>query len=159
MDQYVSKPIKAELLRDLLIQFQTELKKNMNEKSQEMESAASLLQGQHVQEFDYDKALLSADVEIVRIIGDSFLEACPQYQDEIMDAIQRQDSELLYRSAHTLKGLVGNFGAEPVEFLARDLELSGKNNRFQGTTDTLQHLLSELALMNLALRKFLASQE
>lgn len=162
MDHYLSKPIKAELLRELL----EKLAQNTDLTSDGLKPTATTdmnnppLKTDMSTEntsFDYSAALLNADTEIVSIIGHSFLDACDQYKDEIADAVARQDSELLYRSAHTMKGLVGNFCAVPVEALARELEHFGKTNDLSLAAAKQAELFVQLEQMNAALKKFLAS--
>lgn len=162
MDYYLSKPIRAELLRELLKQ----LAQNTNvTKEQALESAKTDMNNPTSKtdmptentSFDYEAALLNADTEIVNIIAHSFLDACDQYKAEIADAVARQDSELLYRSAHTLKGLVGHFCAVPVESLARELEHFGKTNDLSMAAPKQVELFTQLDQMNTALKKFLAT--
>ena len=64
--------------------------------------------------FDFTKAMLDGDEEIIQIITPMFLEGCDKQVEEIQSAIRDKDAELLYRSAHTFKGLVGNFNAKPI---------------------------------------------
>lgn len=162
MDYYLSKPVRAELLRELL----EKLARDTNFSSEAMQQIPktdmnhSLLKTDMLTEttsYDYEAALLNADAEIVSIIGQSFLDACDQYKAEIADAVARQDSELLYRSAHTMKGLVGNFCAVPVETLARELEHFGKTNDVSLVAAKQAELFVQLDLMNAALKKFLSS--
>jgi len=162
MDYYLSKPIKAELLRELLKKLaqntngiakraQQSTKTDMNNPPSKTDMPTENTS------FDYEAALLNADTEIVNIIGNSFLDACDQYKAEIADAVARQDSELLYRSAHTMKGLVGNFCAVPAESLARELEHLGKTNDLSLAAAKQVELFTQLDQMNAALKKFLAT--
>ena len=64
---------------------------------------------------------------------------------EILRAIETRDFKLLRRAAHTLKGSVTYFGAEPLVQTALDLENHGRNESWDGCAELLPTLESELA--------------
>ncbi len=64
---------------------------------------------------------------------------------EILRAIETRDFKLLRRAAHTLKGSVTYFGAEPLVQVALDLENHGRNESWDGCAELLPTLESELA--------------
>jgi len=153
MDHYLSKPIKSGLLENLLRQYQgaTPL---LIERTKDMTDAPSE-RYTHSANFDYTHALQSADQEIIHIIGHSFLDVCDQYIAELSNAIAVQDPELLHRSAHTIKGVVGNFCAYPIEELTLKLEHKGKEGNFDGTSELLSKISAELHLLTAELKKLL----
>jgi len=154
MDHYLSKPVKSELLKEMLHKYQKTRRLNMENIA--TNTSAEMAQDNQAEPlFDYHQALQSADWEIVKIIGQSFLDACDPHLAEIDDAINRQDAELLHRSAHTMKGLVGNFYAQPVERLAQQLEIKGKNRDFSQVREIQEQMVKEIHLMNQALKNFL----
>ncbi len=69
----------------------------------------------------------------------------------IRRAIETRDSKLLRRSAHTLKGSVLYFGAEPLIKAALALETIGRAESFEGTSEMLITLEQELARVVAAL--------
>jgi HPt (histidine-containing phosphotransfer) domain-containing protein len=75
--------------------------------------------------------------------------------EEIQSAIQTANAELLHRSAHTFKGLVGNFNAKPLEQLSKAIELKGKQADFSGVEDLFAELLKLLGPLKLALEQYL----
>ncbi|MEB0139223.1 MULTISPECIES: response regulator [unclassified Undibacterium] len=153
MDHYVSKPLKAEVLQTLLNRYQT---KPVPEITMLTSPPIPALPGAlHDRDFDYRQALLGADEEIVKIIGQSFLDVCDQYISELADAIASHDAELLHRSAHTMKGVVGNFQAQPMESLAQVLENRGKQSDFSDVAALLADLSAELEHLRSALTAFL----
>ncbi|MBC3863636.1 PAS domain S-box protein [Undibacterium jejuense] len=154
MDHYLSKPIKAALLQNFLSQYQQlaspmVIERNINMTEVSYERTAEF------PHFDYAHALQSADSEIVHIIGHSFLDVCNKYIAELSDAVTAKDPELLHRSAHTMKGVVGNFCAYPIEELAFKLEQKGKDKNFEGTSELLTEIAGELKLLTVELKKFL----
>lgn len=158
MDHFLPKPVKPEQLKELLQAYtqraheQTGVdQRNTNNhiiKARRMHDAS---RGQ----FDYQEALLHADIEILQIMTPLFLADSARHMQEIKDAIAQGNAPLLYRSAHTLKGLVGSFRAAPVEDLAKALELKGKQAEFDRVGFIFEEMEIQVAQMNLALRGFL----
>jgi HPt (histidine-containing phosphotransfer) domain-containing protein len=62
---------------------------------------------------------------------------------------------LLQRSAHTLRGIVGHFGAAPVETLSRQIELLGAKGTVDQATALVAQLETELKALDQALTRFL----
>lgn len=158
MDHYLSKPIKSESLKELITQITRH--KTLHSKDvlasdallvtlsettlpAEQSDPSSLTADSN--SFDFSQAILEGDEEILQIITPMFLEGCDKQVAEILSAIECQDAELLYRSAHTFKGLVGNFNAKPIETLAKALELKGKQQDFSDTA-SLYAEMSDLIL-------------
>jgi HPt (histidine-containing phosphotransfer) domain-containing protein len=56
------------------------------------------------------------------------------------DSIEQRDADALYRSAHTLKGAISNFGFGDALDAAAQLERAGKDGDF----DSASHLLPRL---------------
>ncbi|MFZ6849883.1 response regulator [Undibacterium sp. RuRC25W] len=144
MDHYLSKPIKAGQLQSLLSEYQKELPESVSAKENMNSSDA----------FDYLHAMQSADQEIIQIIAQSFLDAYEQYLSEISAGISTQDAELLHRSAHTMKGVVSNFCAYPIEELADKLEKKGKEKHFDGAEQLLATMRIELTKFTDTLKQF-----
>ncbi|MFZ6772649.1 PAS domain S-box protein [Undibacterium sp. SXout7W] len=157
MDYYVSKPINSERLRELLHQCKktSDMHPASGDNMENILSVQTTMSHQML-EYDYEQALQTADLEIVGIIGYSFLDDCPKQLSSLNEAVQNNDAELLHRTAHTIKGLVGNFNAQPAEELAKELEHKGKSNNFDQVAQLSQDLQRELERMNASLRKYLA---
>ncbi len=75
-------------------------------------------------------------VELVRI----FLDDYPQSLSAIDEAVAKRDARKLERAAHTLKGAVANFGAEPVVQHAFALERIGKTGDLSHANENLRQL-------------------
>jgi len=148
MDHYLSKPIKATQLQNLLRQYQKAIPVTSTTKDIMMNANS----------FDYSQALQSADQEIIQIIAQSFLDAYEGYVKEIADAIATQDGELLHRSSHTMKGVVSNFCAFPIETLAEKLEKKGKGLQFDGAEELLSEMRNELTMFTTALKQLMAEK-
>src|SRR5690242_8301632 len=66
-----------------------------------------------------DRALLG---ELVGV----FLAECPRWQLELRAAVDRQEAAGVERLAHTIKGSMGQFGADAAFTAAERLELMGR---------------------------------
>lgn len=102
--------------------------------------------------FDYRQALAQSDAVVVRIIAESYRQNWPVQLRTLQQALARGDARQLQHAAHSLRGLVGNFGAAPAEGLSRQLELLGA----KGTTAEAAPLLTELEEQLQALDQALA---
>ncbi|MFZ6819177.1 PAS domain S-box protein [Undibacterium sp. Ji22W] len=162
MDHYLSKPIKSDNLRESLdlIAAHKDIKNahigagRIAEISDEIMSQPTSL---NAHRFDFYEALSQGDEEILHIITPMFLESCDKQLDEIRQAIQTTDAELLYRSAHTFKGLVGNFNAKPIVSLAKAIELKGKNHDFTDVEHLFSDMLEFIDPLKVALTQYLAA--
>ncbi|MDA0770134.1 MAG: hypothetical protein BZY79_06305 [SAR202 cluster bacterium Casp-Chloro-G4] len=75
-----------------------------------------------------DEALAQMDNDetLLREIINIFLEHSVSYLDNLRHAIMEGDSDEVYRTAHTLKGAVGNFPATAAFEAALKLEMMGR---------------------------------
>ncbi len=106
--------------------------------------------------FDYTAALAQADAMVVRIIGDSFRSNWPDQIRNMRQALAQNDAPLMQRSAHSLRGLLGNFGAEPAEALSRKIEVLGAKGSTAEAAPLLPQLETELKTLDQALARFLS---
>jgi CheY-like chemotaxis protein len=145
MDEYISKPLDTERLRSILA--------TIVPGSPETESAPV---PREETAFDYEQALGTADAWVIETIGQAFLDDCPRQIRELVDALESGDQALLLRSAHTLRGLVGNFNALRIEALARELEQPGSLLDLPKARAVLQSLMAEIDALSRALADLLA---
>jgi PAS domain S-box-containing protein len=106
MDDYISKPIKADDLYTLLHRTATQPTKAKPS----------------VAAFDYGRALAKADAEVVEVIAPMFITGYGEDLASLQAAVAEGDCKRGARAAHTLRGIVGNFNAEPVVLAARTIE-------------------------------------
>jgi CheY-like chemotaxis protein/anti-sigma regulatory factor (Ser/Thr protein kinase) len=71
-------------------------------------------------------ARVDGDPELLQEVVGLFLDDAPRLLSEVRAAVTRRDAPVLERTAHTLKGCVGNFGAKKVFDMARRLEEIGR---------------------------------
>ena len=142
MDEYLSKPLSSEKMRSLLQQV----------------TPASRQAEQH-QAFDYAAALNQIDAWVIETIGQAFLDESDVLLDEMRSAIEAQDQVLLVRSAHTLRGLAGNFNAKGVEDLTRKIEKHAEQVAVADIEQLFGRLQSEMSKLKSALADYLATMK
>ena len=69
---------------------------------------------------------LGGDEELFRQIAAMFVADWPETQARLRRALQAGDAEVLRTAAHSVKGAVMNFAAEPAALAARTLEMACK---------------------------------
>jgi len=140
MDDYIAKPIKADELFALL---------HPSRLADTVAAEAAAV----VEAFDYAAALGEVDPEIVEVIAPLFVEACPDDLARLKQGMAEGDLALARRQAHTLRGLAGNFGAQPVVREARTIEEALQRGAVDVARDALPVLEVELAALIEVLRE------
>ncbi|MFN7936125.1 MAG: Hpt domain-containing protein [Bryobacteraceae bacterium] len=106
--------------------------------------------------FSNQIAVLDRAVALERVGGDSellqemaqlFLDEYPMQLEAVRAAVRARDAKAVERSAHSLKGSVGNFGAAAAQEAALQLELLGRRGDLQAVDQAMQSL--EMALTSL----------
>jgi CheY-like chemotaxis protein len=140
MDQYVTKPIDQKRLFEVVEAFCV---------ARPHSGSLSMNQSNQELSFDPGAALkrVDGDRELLREIASLFFEDTPRLLAEVRNAIQRGDGKALERSAHTLKGSVGNFGARAAFEAAFSLEQMGRNGDFARATEVFTQLDRQLTLL------------
>jgi HPt (histidine-containing phosphotransfer) domain-containing protein len=87
---------------------------------------------------------LDGDFELFIELSELFFEDSSSLLKKIEESINKNDSEALRKSAHTLKGAVSNFSAQKAYDAAYELELAGKDKAFENVSDKLTTLKSEI---------------
>jgi PAS domain S-box-containing protein len=81
----------------------------------------------------------------------TFLGYCPERLESLREAVQEGDSNRLARTAYSLKGALGNLGAERGRALAAELEAKGRSGALQGAPEVFAQLEVELERITAAL--------
>jgi CheY-like chemotaxis protein len=136
MDDYLSKPLRA---RDLLHALERHLPR---QQAQEGRSQA------------YRNGLAQADVQTVQIIAAPFLAELPKELAAMDHAIATGDATALAHRAHSMKGLLLAFGAQPAVRLAQQLQQHAEAQPFDSdqAQDCLADLRDEMRLLEPHLR-------
>ena len=70
----------------------------------------------------------------------SYRQSTQEILQELKEAAKKNDNEILWQSAHSLKSSSTNFGATHLSTLCRQLEISGRENRVVNPIQTIQEI-------------------
>jgi PAS domain S-box-containing protein len=117
MDDYLSKPIRAQELRQMLQHFSSSSVLASQTRPAPLTAVAPPAPA-----FDYLTALRRADQEVVEIISEAFVDQWPDELAKISDGLACGDLTVVMHTAHALKGTLSMFGAAPASALAAQME-------------------------------------
>jgi two-component system sensor histidine kinase/response regulator len=138
MDDYVPKPISSKALLTAIRMLVPERPGPDKEESPVIDNAQPV--------FDKD-ALLRAfdnDWDFLKEVIDMFIADYPEMLKNIQHAIQAEDAPALQRTAHALKGMLGNFQVETAAKKAYNLEKMGGEGNLEQAADIYAQLSAEL---------------
>ena len=144
MDDYIPKPIQARLLYEVISRLKGG---HQQEKSASVFSAVNLAGTEELEALvDLDTALerLGGDQQLLETVVQMFLEECPSLMTKLRSSVFKQDAKALELAAHTVRGLVHNFGASTACELALKLELMGRDRNLSESAATATALETEL---------------
>lgn len=98
---------------------------------------------------------LNHDLELVASIADIFLADVDRELEALQRAVQTDEPEAVYRAAHSLRGMVGNFGARPAVAVLHRLEKNAQASQLGDATalrEEAEALVRRLAAELRALR-------
>jgi CheY-like chemotaxis protein/HPt (histidine-containing phosphotransfer) domain-containing protein len=162
MDDFISKPIEFSELRRVLERFAPRVTQAPHDvaiaSTVEAPSLSSFDEAMAA-DFDYVGALQASDQEVVDIIADVFQAQWPVDLARIQAALTTDDLSPVMHAAHSLKGTLGLFGAQPAVKLARQLEdtinqakLDSQHGIPGGTQALLARLVAEIRRLEIALQ-------
>ncbi|MBT7698397.1 MAG: response regulator [Desulfobacterales bacterium] len=163
MDDYISKPIAIDVLYE-------KVQNLVPEKEQDI---SFLEEGDDVQTSDFEQTPGNEQVTIEQFSLDKskmlkafandwdfFKEAVgmfssdyPPMLDKIRESIKDKDWNTLYRTAHAIKGMSGNFQAEDAALAALHIEEKGREEDFSDIEKDFDLLVLELSKLEIALQK------
>jgi CheY-like chemotaxis protein len=153
MDDYISKPVKIEALRDAIECFlglQSAQREAVEEGGQAIVDPTAL---QAFRELDPD----GSNTILAQLIS-VFLENLPALIGELREAIGGCSASQTARVAHTLKGSCSNFGAHRMRDACMRLERLGSSGSLDGADAILAEIEREFGYVRVALEKELPPQ-
>ncbi len=148
MDEYVSKPIDSEKLFNAI----EKLTGGPGEKGASDIVAPALDEESLLKAFDGDWGFLKEVVEV-------FLSDYPGLLEDLRQAYKDRDSDTLMRTAHSLKGMLRNFQAEPAAAVAFEIEKKGREAEFYGVLEGIDNLADQVAQLGRMLRVLLTQKD
>jgi|GEM_PF-2865303 len=123
-------------------------------------AVAEVAEAPEAKVFDEAKVLsfVADDAEFLQSLVELFIETSPKQITAIGEAIASADPVALERSAHQLKGSVGNFGAERARHWAYRLEKAGRAKTLEGVEEAFGKLTGEVETLRHALRDLAVRQ-
>lgn len=85
-----------------------------------------------------------------------FLDGLPDHIGQIAEGVHNTDAALLERAAHSLKGSVGNFGAERAFNAAYRLEVMGREGSLAEAAPAFAELEKEFGKLKDAMKQALS---
>ncbi|MCV6637798.1 response regulator [Candidatus Albibeggiatoa sp. nov. NOAA] len=159
MDDFLSKPIKSDVLHDILAQYLDNDSELAETQIVEQNANKPLEQNEIISE----RALSSIRKDMgERGIGwliDIFIAELPNYQHALEQAIQTKDAKQIYAAAHKLKGACSNMGAVGLVSLCRQFEQMAKeHNVTQAQALFSNEFLSMMQQLEIVLVKIKAQE-
>jgi CheY-like chemotaxis protein/HPt (histidine-containing phosphotransfer) domain-containing protein len=156
MDDYISKPIKAQELLALL--------QNMGRGGTPASASAQALVESEFRPaaftdfpqdfaFDYAAGLKGMDQEILEIIGQAFLDQWPDDIQKIRSSVAQGEQMPTLHTAHALKATMAMFGADPASQLAARIEALAGQSDLAAVNDLLPSFTAEVDYLRLALQR------
>lgn len=140
MDDYLSKPVRADELRRKLTHWMDPAKAaEAAVRPPEVSPQTNL--GAELRTFILGLEELEIDWESIDGLLASFLETSATLSGQLESAVQKNDGALTGSMAHSLKGSVANFGFADLARLAFALETSGKSGQWDDARRSLNEFL------------------
>ena len=177
-DDYVSKPIDPQTLADTLQKYapadRPELQQAIQQQTIESEQSDSsrtqrvvdskLGNGQsemyELIDVEYARSRLGGCADALLFqIAEILMAESVQRIGEIEAGLQQQDSALVTRGVHTLKGAASNFKATELVAVAETIEKLSRSDKLDSVTEKLDTLKKHAAQLNRELSAFLATKE
>jgi PAS domain S-box-containing protein len=157
MDGYVSKPIRE---RELFAVMEQVMRAHAPE-----EGSAGTAQPERAQEEDavaedFDRAVAlercGNDGQLLRELIDMFLSEIPGWMATLGQSLSEGNVDLARRMAHTIKGAVGTFAANPAWEAALRLEMIAKESNLAGAGPAWEEMQAVIERLKKALASFSA---
>jgi len=144
MDGYLSKPVRAQTLYELI-----------EDSGRPHPGTSPEASGSRSSGADLDESALLAGVggdrRLLRELVDLFLVDSPKLLAKIVRAVKGRDAATLARAAHTLKGSAGMFSRKGVFRSAQTLEGMGRDGQWAGAGEALASLKRDASALERAL--------
>jgi two-component system, sensor histidine kinase and response regulator len=148
MDDYLTKPVKVKDLVEVI----ERLVPNGSATATRPEAAAGAGFEDRVLHERFD-----GDLDLLRIVAETFLESTPPLLTELRDAVTAGDAPTVSRLSHRLRGSLANFGAADAVEAASRLEHMGTAGDLAGAGDACEALLEGYGALRTGLERLLAA--
>jgi PAS domain S-box-containing protein len=143
MDDYISKPIDAEMLRQMIDRLAVEPRS-----AEGADSRVGGLSSELLKAFENDWSFFGEVAEV-------FLSDYPRQLKLLRTSAQSGDAAAFRRAAHSLKGMLSNFRADGAAQMALQLEKKGQTGELVGIDPLIEKLAEDIKLLTARLRKLI----
>jgi CheY-like chemotaxis protein/anti-sigma regulatory factor (Ser/Thr protein kinase) len=164
MDEYLSKPIRARQLSEMLDSMAPSVTDDGS-----TELAASAESGQSAEpsgaevpaesQMDWDEALAGVDGDrsLLKLVLEAFMQEHQSLLKQIRDAAAADDTAVLKRAAHTMKGALISIGAVQPARTAQRIEEMKASDPVSGVSGAIETLSSQVTTLIRELQRYLAN--
>jgi len=147
MNDYISKPIKLDKLKESLSNckrleiYETSLLPPVSD----IENKEIKLSFNHKDKFDRQALMenLEGDEALFKELIDIFLDTIPSEIESLKDALNKKDSVMARRYAHSIKGVAGNLKAKALSSIALNIEIAAKEDDTEKALSLVSNLEEE----------------
>jgi len=127
MDDYISKPIRAKTLADVIEKWLTFIDERANQKPEDHQESKNLKIKTNLEIFDPQIILenLMGDTELAGSILEAFLSDIPNQIETLQEYLDKNEAKDVERQAHTIKGASASIGARALQNLCFKIETAG----------------------------------
>lgn len=148
LDHYLAKPVEAAELYSVMSSIVGESTPDADDSPSEQSTKERNTMNLETDLSIFDRAAamdrVGDDLELLIELAGMFLDDCQEFISNIETGLVNGDCDLVYKSAHQLKGAVGNFSAQKVYDAAFTLEMMGKNGELSDAPAAFDVLKNEL---------------
>lgn len=137
MDEYISKPINSDTLLKIIQALVPHKTPDTSTVEIPIDDTPRFDSEALLDAFDHDRDFLNEAVDI-------FASDYPPMVEALKEALTSKDAGSLRRTAHALKGMVGNFQGRDATKAASELEEMGRQGLFDGADRVCARLITEL---------------
>jgi signal transduction histidine kinase/DNA-binding response OmpR family regulator len=157
MDDYISKPLRAEQLDNVLTRWIGAASTN-EAVAQAGQPATDLRDESQFDAEDFVGRLLG-NHDLARRVAGAFIQQMPAQILALSRAVAGSDASAIVLAAHSVKGAAGNVGCVAVSKVAAKLENLGKTGAFASASEVLPELEAEFQSVKLTIERFCSVAE
>jgi PAS domain S-box-containing protein len=156
MDDYLSKPIRKEMLAAKLSEWEERLSisepigpdlveppENINPDINLEINIKNTAMSKPLIDLEYLETLTGGDQAFKTELLQTFFEAIPEYLDTLQKAIEDKDAYAIERGAHLIKGTSGSMGISSIQAIASELEEKGRDKNITDA-DKFLHQMQDI---------------
>jgi len=154
MDDYISKPVTAQTLGQVLQKWASRSQK-AEETPSAIDLAATASKSEQAGVAVFDRVGLMGrldDGDLMQTALNGYLQDIPKRISALETAVKNHDADVMVREAHTIKGMAATVGGEVLRQVAYELEKFGRAGDYPAVASGLVELKKQVSCLNEAIR-------